>query len=468
MPSAQATEVTYELQSLGWKAFQDLCLTILSEVLGQTVQVFQKTADAGRDGAFSGTWVPQEPLQLSGTFTIQCKFTGKNDTKLTLSLLSDELKKAKRLVRKGICDNYILMTNLKVSAPADAQIADAIRATGVNGVVILGYEWICAKIREYPRLRMLVPRIYGLGDLSQILDQRAYDQTQEILASLSDDLKKFVLTQAHRRAAQALIDHGFVMLLGEPASGKSMIASVLAVGANDMWDCVPIKVENAAEFRTHWSVHEVRQLFWIDDAFGSTTYQPQLTLAWNQQLTALAAAIKRGSKVLFTSRDYIFNSAKNDLKTSAFPLFKQSQVIINVQDLTKEEKDQIVYNHVKLGDQKKAFKRLVKPFLPYVSRIPHFLPEIARRLGTAFFTKNLPISKESIVDFAAEPIGILDDILSGLSANHKAALAVIFMNAGQKESPVELTATEKTAIDRIGGTPAGVRAGLTQLDGSLV
>lgn len=47
---------------------------------------------------------------------------------------------------------------------------------------------------------MLVPRVYGLGDLSQILDKRAYTQARAILESLREDLAKVVVTDAYRRA----------------------------------------------------------------------------------------------------------------------------------------------------------------------------------------------------------------------------------------------------------------------------
>lgn len=50
--------VEFALHSLGWKAFQDLCATILSEVLGQQVQVFSQTRDRDRDAAFQGIWRP--------------------------------------------------------------------------------------------------------------------------------------------------------------------------------------------------------------------------------------------------------------------------------------------------------------------------------------------------------------------------------------------------------------------------
>jgi len=180
---------------------------------------------------------------------------------------------------------------------------------------------------------MLVPRVYGLGDLSQILDHRAYDQTKEILDSIGDELKKFVRTEAHRKAAHALMDKGFVLLLGEPASGKSMIAAVLAVGANDRWNCFPIKVTDAADFNRHWNPNDPRQFFWVDDAFGTTQYQPETTASWNRHFGALSAAIRKGAKVLFTSRDYIFRAARRDIKESAFPLLAESQVIIDVQSL---------------------------------------------------------------------------------------------------------------------------------------
>lgn len=47
---------TYELHTLGWRAFQDLSATVLREVWGQTVQSFADTQDGGRDGAFYGIW----------------------------------------------------------------------------------------------------------------------------------------------------------------------------------------------------------------------------------------------------------------------------------------------------------------------------------------------------------------------------------------------------------------------------
>jgi hypothetical protein len=111
----QATEVTYELHSLGWKAFQTLCVTIVGEVCGQTVQGFFDSHDGGRDGAFQGTWKPKSGEVFEGSFTAQCKFTSKADKQIQLADLKDELGKAKRLATRGLADNYFLFTNARLT-----------------------------------------------------------------------------------------------------------------------------------------------------------------------------------------------------------------------------------------------------------------------------------------------------------------------------------------------------------------
>ncbi len=82
-----------------------------------------------------------------------------------------------------------------------------------------------------------------------------------------------------------------------------------------------------------------------------------------------------GAKIVMTSRDYIYNRARRDLKESAFPLFNESKVVIDVHELSLDEKKQILYYHIKLGNQPNSFHRAIKPFLEGVARHPRFIPE---------------------------------------------------------------------------------------------
>ena len=264
---------SYDLHSLGWHSFQQLCLTIAREILGQTVESFLDSNDGGRDGAFTGIWTPRGHESLAGRFVIQCKFTSKRDYNIRASDLSEERVKAKRLVNKAHCDCYILLTNAGLSGKEAEKIAKLYKRAGVKQVLLYGSTWICQQIQENKRLRMLAPRVYGLGDLSQILDERAYVQARALLASLREDLSKVVVTGAYKRAAAALDNHGFVLLIGEPAAGKTTIASLLAMAALDQWNASTLKLDDPGMVVEHWNPDEPSQFFWVDDAFGVAQYE---------------------------------------------------------------------------------------------------------------------------------------------------------------------------------------------------
>src|SRR4051812_32183284 len=105
---------------------------------------------------------------------------------------------------------------------------------------------------------------------------------------------------------------------------------------------------------------------------------------WNAELGALRAAVEGGARLVFTSRNYIWEAARPHLRTSAFPLFKESQVVVNVHALSEEERAQMLYNHVR-RIQPQPMRRRLKPFLPAIAANKSFLPETARRLGDPLF-----------------------------------------------------------------------------------
>ena len=208
--------VTFALHQLGWADFQSLCHTITREILGQTVVPYLEGNDGGRDGAFSGTWTPADGENFQGEFVIQAKHTTKPDSTLGPAAFDDELDKAERLATAGICDVYVLMTNARITGRTAEKLGAELGRRGITQCLILGATWINQTITENSRLRMLVPRLYGLGDLTQILDERAYQQARAVLDSMRTDLAKLVRTTTYQRAADALDGCGFVLLTGRP------------------------------------------------------------------------------------------------------------------------------------------------------------------------------------------------------------------------------------------------------------
>jgi hypothetical protein len=458
----------FDLHSLGWHSFQQLCLTIAREVLGQTVESFLDVNDGGRDGAFSGIWSPDPNHTFRGRFVIQCKFTSRVGHSLNASDLSDEIEKVENLVKRQLCDVYILMTNAGVSGQNDAKIKAKLLLAGLHEVVILNATWIDQQIRERKRLRMLVPRIYGLGDLTQILDARAYSQARAVLESMREDLAKVVITEAYRRAAQALDQHGYVLLIGEPAAGKTTIASMLAMAAADQWGATVLKLDNPSLVIDRWNPDEPSQFFWIDDAFGVTQYENSLVLGWNHVLTQIKTILRKGAKIVMTSRDYIYNRARQELKEGAFPLFNEAQVVIDVQALAADERRQILYNHLRLGDQPRDFRSKIKPYLETIATHNRFIPEIARRLADPFFTKNLSMDSWSLNRFVDQREALLIEVLRGLDRHSKAALALIYMRNDHLDSPIVLRSSEEQALLRLNSNLGSCCEALNALKGSLV
>lgn len=366
----------------------------------------------------------------------------------------------------GLADDYIILTNHTITGSSELQIRLAFQSVGVRRCRVFHRDWIINRIHESSRLRLMVPRLYGLVDLSSILDVRAYKQSQLILSEMGDNLQKLVVTEAHRRSVRAISSYSLVLLLGSPAAGKSTIGASLALGASDIWKCSTIKSTSPEHMEDHLDPSG-GQFFWIDDAWGSTQYQRERTESWNQIFPLMQGAMKRGTRFLITSRDYIWQAARKDLKLQALPVLAKSQVIINVHELTVEEKARILYNHLKLGDQAEEFRAWIKPILPAIAKSEEFLPESARRLGARIFTERLVRTSSGMIDFFERPMDFLEQTIENLAFECRAAIALVFLNGGKIRSPVPTDALEQPA-SAYGVTPAMIRVQLEAMNGSLL
>jgi hypothetical protein len=460
---------TFELHTLGWRSFQDLCAAILYELWGQTVQPFADTHDAGRDGAFYGTWDEDSGSSpLEGPFVIQCKFFSAPNHSLSLSSIKPELSKIRSLVEKDLCRSYVLLSNGSLSGDSEDKIVNAIKDSGVINARVFGAHWLNIVISSSKQLRMYVPRVYGLGDLSHIIDERAYDQANALIEYLKDDLATFVPTKAYERAAEAISEHGFCLLLGNPGVGKTVIAATLAVTATDQWQCHTIKADRPSDIVSHWNPHEPNQFFWLDDVFGPVRHDQSRTDEWTLVAPKVRAAIRRGAKVIMTSREYIYRTAKDSLKEYEFPQLKEQKVVIDVAELSQHAREQIVYNHIRLGDQPKEVRAALKPHLESFSQQEPFSPEVAKRLGKKEFTRGLKITALNVAAFMAKPNEYLQDVLNNFEPDLIGALALVYQS-NYLAVPFEVTTKERQELlAKVGSNPTRVDAALDALEGTFL
>lgn len=468
---------SYELHKLGWRAFQDLSAVILQTVLGATFKMFADSNDGGRDGAFYGNWTTtfgtEAGAEVDGVAppapatVMQCKFSAAARETLTPTALVEELKKAGSLHERGLCDAYILMTNLRVTGKTEAWIQDELKARGVNTVEVFDGSWICQQISKEARLRRYVPRVYGLGDLGQILDDRRLRQASALLSRLGDNLATFVPTASYRQAADALARHAFTLLLGAPAAGKSTIAAMLSIAALDEWSCGVRRVDSAAELIAGWNPQEPDQLFWVDDAFGAIRHDEQLTDQWSRRMDQVMTAVKGGARIILTSRNYIYQQARVHLKEYAYPLLHEQAVVVDVAQLTNPERRQILYNHLKAGDQPKETLRRWRSKLPEVAASSRFQPELARRLGQTRFTTSITDNRV-LMDFFEHPAQFLKDVLGQLAERDRAALACVYLAGGSLPCPINLSGTSLQAVTRMGSTEEDVLPAFQHLRGTFL
>jgi hypothetical protein len=412
------------LHTIGWRAFQDLCSQVCEVVLRQPVEIYREAQDHGQDAVF----LVRGQNTSAPVGTVQCKHTSDFAKSLRRGDLTPEIAHIQELVKAGLADTYAFMTNMSVDAPVAAEIRARLRSLGVRKPHILGRQYIIRTIRSSARLRALVPQVYGLGDLTAIIDERLSEQSRALLESWIPKLRTYVPTRAHRDAVHAIAEHGVVLLLGNPSSGKSAIGAIISTIASENPDSTVLALTSPREFEAGWNPNDAGRFFWIDDAFGPNVLRNDYVQDWMSAFAKLRVAIAHGNRFLLTSRKHIYEAARLRLGQRNLSQFSNGSAVVDVGDLTSEEKSQILYNHINFGGQSQSWRTNVKPHLTAVAAVRDFLPGIAERLGDPHFTKGLVPREEALVRFMKEPREHLIDTVNALDAQLQAALILVYVH----------------------------------------
>jgi hypothetical protein len=141
-----------------------------------------------------------------------------------------------------------------------------------------------------------------------------------------------------------------------------------------------------------------------------------------------------------------------------------------VESFTREEREQILYNHLRLGSQAPEVLEDMRPEdLEAVSADASFLPELARRLGDPHFTQKLHVrSRERLLDFFRRPTPFLLEVLLNLDHASRAALGLVHLHGNHLASPYAAAPGDDEFLRRLGVGLGDALRSLVPLDGSLL
>ena len=189
---------------------------------------------------------------------------------------------------------------------------------------------------------------------------------------------------------------------------------------------------------------------------------------WTSTFSKLRAAIKHGNRFLLTSRKHIYEAARRKLGQRNLAQFADGSAVVDVGELTFEEKAQIIYNHVNFGEQSQSWRSSIKPHLAAVAAVRDFLPGIAERLGDPNFTKGLAPRESSLVRFMEEPTEHLIDTVNALDDQLQAALILVYVHqAGFDLSNHDVSAAQAVA-ELTGYTLTKIQDCFAELKGSFL
>ena len=149
---------------------------------------------------------------------------------------------------------------------------------------------------------------------------------------------------------------------------------------------------------------------------------------------------------------------------------KESQVVIDVHDLTLDEK---APDSLQPPQARKAAAGIPDARSSRCWKAWRRIRALCRRPrgGWAILSspKDLYLRISIWIDqFVEKQEQLLQEVLQGLDGDSKAALGLIYMRNGDLESPIELEESESRALERLGSSLGGCTTALEALKGSLV
>lgn len=479
--------LSYRIGALGWYNFEDLTQTLLKIIIGPGVSSFGGSKDGGRDATFYGSAnFPSKTAKWRGYWVFQAKYydyeiLGAPSCRQRFirdlprefpKILSKNRRrnlvkrKPKPYYRRLNPNNYIIITNLPITAKNRDDISILVTNSGYTGnfLVIDGKD-LCQLLDIYPLVRRRYPQLLGLADLSYLLNQEIYTRSESFLRVWQPRLSTFVRTQGFDAAETVIKNRYFVVIDGPPEVGKSTIAAALALTfATGGFQIVDLR--DPGDFNKILS-QERPQLFVADDAIGSVSFDPSQNDKWCRELHNILIRLDKNHLLVWTTRKYILerallSSKLGELGTS-FPV--AHEVVVTAGDVSDEENAAILYNHCKEADLSEKAREVIRSNGRSIVSHPNFTPLRANQIAKTVLEplKGGDISLETVLDFLADPGAVWERAYNALSEGERQLLMCLI----EYDWEADVKDLRKNFEDRMAGFSEPTSYDFTQIISAL-
>lgn len=390
---------TYDYnEKLSWADFQNLACEVVQQREHVRLQTFKDTADGGADGL----WFDE-----TSTLVVQAKKYKEFKT-LYRELKNIELLKVKKLNP----DRYILVVSLELGkheADKIYQLFEGYIKTSGDLITKNELNRLLAE-KEYRRIekdytRLWLPDTSVIEEvLSEIVHKGARNRNTNAYRKALDTSRTFVQTQTYNHALAKLDANHTIVISGEPGMGKTTLAYILALEFLSVRGYEGfIWAETVEEIEAGWEYSDQRQVFILDDYWGSTFYKETGRKA-TRKLEELIYRVKadENKRLIITSREYIVQqeiSRSPELKD----IIGRLKLECVLKDYSAAEKAKILFAHLYASELETEYLEDILFHCDNIVENEGYSPRIIEK-----FLKQSDCGEFSPQEYTEELLGYLD------------------------------------------------------------
>jgi hypothetical protein len=377
----------YDFLNLSPSEFENLTRDLFQKEFNTHIESFTEGTDGGIDLRFAKF--------DGGKCIVQCKRFSTD-----FNSLYNNLKKEIPKIRKLNPTDYYVSTSVGLTPDRKKKIVDLLSPFIKNDSNIFGRDDLNNLLGKYPEIEKKHYKLWlsSTNILEKILHSKIYNQGQFELEKIKETIKIYVQNESFNECLSILENNKFVIISGIPGIGKTTLARILVYHllANGFEEFIFLSNSIAEGYKVF---HEgKKQIFLFDDFLGRNFLETNKFHNEDQEIIRFVEKIRKSKNkiLIFTTREYILNQAKQKYESFNNPYFDKNKCIVDLSKYTKFVKAQILCNHLFFSELPNKYLQQILKDNFYLNIINHrnYSPRIIEVV-----TQNWDLGNDKSVDF---------------------------------------------------------------------